>query len=49
MPPYNIHPFIRIFVIVHISTYVVIMAGKKGGENTKKVSGNAKVGIPTQI
>jgi len=43
MRPYSIHPYIRIFVIVHISTYLVIMAGKKSGENTKKVSGSAKV------
>lgn len=38
--------FIRIFVIVNITTYTVtqaIMGGKKGGEpNTKKVAGNAK-------
>lgn len=45
MHPSSIHPYIRIFVIVHISTYLVIMAGKKGGENTKKVAGNAKVRI----
>ncbi|KAF7511680.1 hypothetical protein GJ744_003843 [Endocarpon pusillum] len=42
MRPYSIHPYIRIFIIVHISTYLVVMAGKKGGENTKKVAGNAK-------
>lgn len=37
--------FIRIFVIVNITTYTVvqaIMGGKKGGENTKKVVGNAR-------
>lgn len=37
--------FIRIFVIVNITTYATvtaIMGGKKGGENTKKAAGNAK-------
>lgn len=37
--------FIRIFVIVNITAYATttaIMGGKKGGENTRKVAGNAK-------
>lgn len=37
--------YIRIFVIVNITTYATataIMGGKKGGDNTKKVAGNAK-------
>lgn len=37
--------YIRIFVIVNLTTYTVtqaIMGGKKGGENTKKAAGNAK-------
>ena len=42
MRPYSIHPYIRIFIIVHITTFYVVMAGKKG-DNTKKAAGNAKV------
>lgn len=32
MRPYSIHPLICIFVIVPITTYLVVMGGKKGGE-----------------
>ena len=42
--PHSLHQYLRIFVIVNITTYVTasaIMAPKK--ENTKKVAGNAKV------
>lgn len=39
----QVHPYIRIFLIVHITTFLVAMPGKRGGENTKKAVGNAKV------
>lgn len=47
MRPSTIYPLVRLFLIVHITTYTVIMAGKKG-ENTKKAAGNAKVGPPSR-
>ena len=43
------HQYLRIFLIVNITTYTTysaIMGGKKG-ENTKKVAGNAKVQMST--
>ena len=42
---YSPHQFLRIFVIVNITTYITVSAimGGKKAENTKKVAGNAKV------
>lgn len=45
MPPHSIHPYIRLFILAHITAYTVTMAGKKG-ENTKKAAGNARVDLP---